>query len=124
MFYVRAEYPLTGRRIRKAIADAEAAGLPSEDIPGSGFKFNAGINEGAAAFVCGEETALMASAEGKRGMPSPKPPFPAVSGLYGKPTIMNIVDTLGNLPAILSHGAAWFRTRGTAKQVCPLQRLR
>jgi NADH-quinone oxidoreductase subunit F len=115
IFYVRAEYPLAVQRVRKAIADAERAGLLGEDILSSGFTFHARVKEGAGAFVCGEETALMASTEGQRGMPRPKPPFPAVSGLYGKPTITNNVETLGNVPSILSHGAGWFKARGTAK---------
>jgi NADH-quinone oxidoreductase subunit F len=115
IFYVRAEYPLAVRRLRKAIADAEAAGMLGANILGSGYNFHARIKEGAGAFVCGEETALMASAEGRRGMPVPKPPFPAVSGLYGKPTIINNVETLGNVASIIANGAAWFRARGTDK---------
>ena len=115
IFYVRAEYPLAVRRLRLAIAAAEKLGLLGDDIMGSGFSFRACVKEGAGAFVCGEETALMASAEGQRGMPRPKPPFPAVSGLYGKPTTINNVETLGNVPGIISNGAAWFRRLGTAK---------
>ncbi len=113
VFYVRAEYLLAVRRIRKAIADAERAGLVGDNILGSGFTFHAQIREGAGAFVCGEESALLASAEGQRGMPRPRPPFPAVSGLNGKPTIINNVETLGNLPAILINGAGWFKARGS-----------
>ena len=113
VFYVRAEYPLAVRRIRKAIADAERAGLLGDNIFGSGFTFHAQIREGAGAFVCGEESALLASAEGQRGMPRPRPPFPAVSGLNGKPTIINNVETLGNLPGILANGPDWFKARGS-----------
>jgi NADH-quinone oxidoreductase subunit F len=115
IFYVRAEYPLAVRRLRLAIAAAEAIGLLGDRILGSEFCFHARVKEGAGAFVCGEETALLASAEGQRGMPRPKPPFPAVSGLYGKPTIINNVETLGNLPSIVKNGAEWFRKNGTDK---------
>jgi NADH-quinone oxidoreductase subunit F len=115
IFYVRAEYPLAVRRLRLAIAAAEKQGLLGKNILGSDFSFHAIVKEGAGAFVCGEETALMASAEGQRGMPRPKPPFPAVSGLYGKPSIINNVETLGNLPGIVMNGADWFRGVGTAK---------
>lgn len=91
--YVRAEYPLAIKRLRIAIEQAEAMGLLGENIFGSGFSFKLHIKEGAGAFVCGEETALMASIEGKRGMPRPRPPFPAVAGLWGKPTNINNVET-------------------------------
>ncbi|HSV30740.1 MAG TPA: NADH-ubiquinone oxidoreductase-F iron-sulfur binding region domain-containing protein, partial [Atribacteraceae bacterium] len=112
--YVRAEYPLAVKRLKKAIQDAREAGLLGENILESGFSFRINIKEGAGAFVCGEETALLASIEGKRGMPSPRPPFPAHKGLFGKPTIINNVETLANVPAILLKGAEWFRTFGTA----------
>ncbi len=111
--YVRAEYPLAVQRLRKALADAEAYGLLGENILGSGFTFRLKVKEGAGAFVCGEESALIASIEGERGMPRPKPPFPAVSGLWGKPTIINNVETLANVPDILRRGVAWFRDLGT-----------
>ncbi|HOG61353.1 MAG TPA: NADH-ubiquinone oxidoreductase-F iron-sulfur binding region domain-containing protein, partial [Flexilinea sp.] len=92
-----------------------AAGLLGENILGSGFNFKLSIREGAGAFVCGEETALLASVEGKRGIPRPRPPFPAVSGLYGKPTVINNVETLANLPRIILNGPEWFRSYGTEK---------
>ncbi|ACL68942.1 NADH-quinone oxidoreductase subunit NuoF [Halothermothrix orenii] len=111
--YVRAEYPLAVKRLRKAINDAYDQGLLGEDILGSGFDFDLMIKEGAGAFVCGEETALMASIEGKRGMPNPKPPFPAQSGLWGKPTTINNVETLANVPQIILKGADWFTSLGT-----------
>ncbi|HPL28771.1 MAG TPA: NADH-ubiquinone oxidoreductase-F iron-sulfur binding region domain-containing protein, partial [Anaerolineae bacterium] len=115
VFYVRAEYPLAVQRLRTAIARAEEKGLLGENILGSGFSFHARVKEGAGAFVCGEETALLASAEGERGMPRPKPPFPAVAGLYNQPTIINNVETLGNVAAIIRNGAQWFRDTGTEK---------
>jgi NADH-quinone oxidoreductase subunit F len=110
--YVRAEYPLAVKRLRKAIKDAKQAGLIGENILGSGFDFEIKITEGAGAFVCGEETALMASIEGDRGMPRPKPPFPANSGLWGKPTNINNVETIANVPSIISNGADWFSSIG------------
>lgn len=113
--YVRAEYPLAVRRLRRAIAQAEEMGLLGDNIFGTGQKFHIKVKEGAGAFVCGEETALIASIEGKRGMPSPKPPFPAVSGLFGKPTVINNVETLANVPAIITKGAEWFTGFGTSK---------
>uniref|UniRef100_A0A7V4DFT4 NADH-quinone oxidoreductase subunit NuoF n=1 Tax=Candidatus Caldatribacterium californiense TaxID=1454726 RepID=A0A7V4DFT4_9BACT len=112
--YVRAEYPLAVKRLRKAIQDAYQAGLLGENILGTGFRFDIRIKEGAGAFVCGEETALIASIEGKRGMPNPRPPYPAQKGLFGKPTVINNVETLANVPAIILHGAEWFRSFGTA----------
>jgi len=115
VFYVRAEYPLAVRRLRLAIAAAEEMGLLGDDILGSGFSFHARIKEGAGAFVCGEETALLASAEGKRGMPRSKPPYPASQGLYGQPTVINNVETLGNVPEIIVRGAEWFRSLGTER---------
>ncbi|NCD09887.1 MAG: NADH-quinone oxidoreductase subunit NuoF, partial [Negativicutes bacterium] len=113
--YVRAEYPLAIKRLRVAIEQAEAMGLLGENIFNSGFNFQIHIKEGAGAFVCGEETALMASIEGKRGMPRPRPPFPAVSGLWGKPTNINNVETLANVPLILVNGGDWYAGFGTEK---------
>lgn len=113
--YVRAEYPLAIKRLRIAIEQAEAMGLLGENIFGSGFSFKLHIKEGAGAFVCGEETALMASIEGKRGMPRPRPPFPAVAGLWGKSTNINNVETFGNVAAIITNGADWYAGFGTEK---------
>lgn len=113
--YVRAEYPLAVRRMRKAIEDAGKLGVLGENIFGSGKNFTLHVMEGAGAFVCGEETALMASIEGKRGMPRPKPPFPARSGLWGKPTVINNVETLASVPMIILKGAADYRSVGTEK---------
>lgn len=113
--YVRAEYPLAVQRMQKAIDDAMAIGILGEDIFGSGFNFKLQIKEGAGAFVCGEETALMASIEGKRGMPMPKPPFPAESGLWGRPTVINNVETLASVPLIILKGWQWYRSVGTEK---------
>ncbi|MEG1159589.1 MAG: NADH-quinone oxidoreductase subunit NuoF, partial [Acidaminococcaceae bacterium] len=113
--YVRAEYPLAIKRLRIAIEQAEAMGLLGQDIFGTGFSFTLHIKEGAGAFVCGEETALMASIEGKRGMPRPRPPFPAVAGLFGKPTNINNVETLANIPLILVKGAEEYCKLGTEK---------
>ena len=110
--YVRAEYPLAVERMRKAVADAEAAGILGDNIFGSGINFRIQVMEGAGAFVCGEETALMQSVEGKRGMPRPKPPFPAQKGLFGKPTVINNVETLATVPVIIREGAAAFRKYG------------
>jgi NADH-quinone oxidoreductase subunit F len=111
--YVRLEYPLAVERMRKAIAAAEDAGILGDDVFGSGKSFNIQVMEGAGAFVCGEETALMASIEGKRGMPNPKPPFPAQKGLWGHPTVINNVETLAAVPLIIRKGADWFKQRGT-----------
>jgi NADH-quinone oxidoreductase subunit F len=113
--YVRAEYPLAVARIRKAVADAEAMGILGDNLFGTDFSFRLNVMEGAGAFVCGEETALMASIEGRRGMPNPKPPFPAQSGLWGKPTVINNVETLASVPLVLLHGAQAFRAVGTEK---------
>ena len=110
--YVRAEYPLAIKRLRKAIADAEAKNLLGKNIMGSDFSFTIHIKEGAGAFVCGEETALIASIEGERGMPRPKPPFPANKGLFGRPTLINNVETLANVPLIILNGADWFASMG------------
>ncbi len=111
--YIRAEYPLAIARLKTAIGQMKEYGFLGRDIQGSGFDFDITIKEGAGAFVCGEETALIASIEGKRGMPRSRPPFPAVEGLYGKPTIINNVETLGTLPNILRNGSAWYRQFGT-----------
>ena len=111
--YVRAEYPLAITRLRKAIADAEARNFLGKNIMGSEFSFDLHIKEGAGAFVCGEETALIASIEGERGMPRPKPPFPANKGLFGRPTLINNVETLANVPVIMLNGADWFAKMGT-----------
>lgn len=113
--YVRAEYPLAVQRVRRAVRDAAEMGLLGDDVFGSGQSFRLQVMEGAGAFVCGEETALMASVEGKRGMPKPKPPFPAQSGLWGKPTVINNVETLATVPLVLGQGAAQFRQVGTPK---------
>ncbi|MBU2553133.1 MAG: 4Fe-4S binding protein [Bacteroidetes bacterium] len=112
--YVRLEYPLAVKRMKLAIEDAMEAGILGENIFGTGKTLHIHVMEGAGAFVCGEETALMSSIEGKRGMPSPKPPFPAKCGLYGKPTIINNVETLAAVPLILRNGSDWFRENGTA----------
>ena len=111
--YVRAEYPIAVRHMRNAIEQARRYGLLGENILGSGFSFDIEIYQGAGAFVCGEETALIASIEGKRGMPRPRPPFPAVSGLWGKPTNINNVETWANVPLIIKNGADWFASMGT-----------
>ncbi len=111
--YVRAEYPRAVRLLRRAMAEAERYGLLGEDILGSGFSFRARLKEGAGAFVCGEETALIASIEGRRGMPRPRPPFPAVRGLWDRPTCINNVETLGNVPDLILCGAAAYREVGT-----------
>jgi len=110
--YIRAEYPLAIERLKKAIAQMRENGLLGNNILGSKFSFDIKIKEGAGAFVCGEETALIASIEGKRGMPRSRPPFPAISGLFGCPTIINNVETLGTLPNILRNGAEWYNRFG------------
>jgi len=112
--YIRAEYPLAVDRLKIAMEQSREAGLLGKNILGSGFDFDIEIRLGAGAFVCGEETALMRSIEGKRGMPTPKPPFPAQSGLWGKPTIINNVETYVNVPIILNKGSSWFSKIGTA----------
>ncbi len=111
--YIRAEYPLAITRLRHAIDRARRYNLIGENILDSGFDFEVVIKKGAGAFVCGEETALIHSIEGGRGMPRPRPPFPAVSGLFGKPTIINNVETLANIGSIIVNGAEWFHTCGT-----------
>ncbi len=113
--YIRAEYPLAVKRVLFAIKEAEAKGFLDENILGSDFSFHLHVKEGAGAFVCGEETALMASIEGKRGMPRPRPPFPAQSGLWGKPTNINNVKTLATVPIIIDRGGKWYSQFGTEK---------
>ncbi len=113
--YIRAEYPLAIERLRSAIAQAGDYGFLGKNILGKGFDFAISLKMGAGAFVCGEETALMNSIEGKRGMPRPRPPFPSVSGLFGKPTVINNVETLANIPGILEKGEEWFTAMGTGK---------
>ena len=113
--YVRAEYPIAVERLTIAINQAREYGLLGKDIFGTGFDFNLDIRLGAGAFVCGEETALMTSVEGKRGEPRPRPPFPAVKGLFGQPTILNNVETYANVPVIILKGADWFSGIGTEK---------
>ena len=112
--YIRAEYPLAISRLEIAMAQAREYGLLGKDILGSGFDFDVEIRLGAGAFVCGEETALLASIEGGRGMPIPRPPFPAVKGLWGKPTVINNVETWANIPVIILKGGNWFNRIGTA----------
>ncbi|MFW6264783.1 MAG: NADH-quinone oxidoreductase subunit NuoF, partial [Bacillota bacterium] len=111
--YCRAEYPLAIKRLKKAISEARSLGLLGENIMGSKFNFELDIRLGAGAFVCGEETALMASIEGKRGEPKAKPPFPTDAGIYGKPTVINNVETIANIPDIIRKGKDWFRSIGT-----------
>jgi NADH-quinone oxidoreductase subunit F len=111
--YCRAEYPLAIHRLETAISQMRELGLLGENIQGSDFSFDLTIKKGAGAFVCGEETALIASIEGRRGMPQPRPPFPAVSGLFEKPTVIQNVETLGNLPLILRNGAEWYTQYGS-----------
>jgi len=113
--YVRAEYPLAVERLEIAVKQAYSNGLLGDNILETGFKFDIELRLGAGAFVCGEETALMQSIEGKRGMPMPKPPYPAVSGLWGKPTVINNVETFGNICPIILKGSKWFRSIGTQK---------
>ncbi|HWR19409.1 MAG TPA: NADH-quinone oxidoreductase subunit NuoF [Clostridia bacterium] len=110
--YVRAEYPMAVNRLKRAIKEATEAGLLGEDILGSGFSFQIHINRGAGAFVCGEGSALTASIEGKRGMPRVKPPRTVEQGLFGKPTVLNNVETFTNVPLIIEKGAKWFRSIG------------
>lgn len=113
-FYIRAEYPLAVERIQKAIEDARSCGLLGKNILGSHFSFDLEVRLGAGAFVCGEETALIASIEGKRGTPRPRPPYPSVKGLWGKPTVINNVETLANIPYIFLKGGDYFAKVGTA----------
>lgn len=111
--YIRAEYPLAIARLKQALEQSREAGFLGDHILGSGFRFEILIKMGAGAFVCGEETALLESIEGKRGMPKPRPPYPSESGLFGMPTVINNVETLSNIPTILEKGAAWFASIGT-----------
>ena len=113
--YVRAEYPIAIHRLEIAIKQARELGLLGKDIFGTGFNFDIQLRFGAGAFVCGEETALMTSIEGNRGEPRPRPPFPAVKGLFGKPTVLNNVETYTNIPQIILKGIDWFRSMGTEK---------
>lgn len=113
--YVRAEYPIAVQRLKIAIDQAREMELLGDDIFGSGFSFNIDLRLGAGAFVCGEETALMVSIEGNRGEPRPRPPFPAQKGLFGKPTILNNVETWANIPQIILNGPEWFSSMGTEK---------
>ncbi len=112
--YIRAEYPLAVERVQRAIDQAYKIGLLGQNIMGKGFNFDLEIRLGAGAFVCGEETALIASIEGKRGCPVPRPPFPSVKGLWGKPTVINNVETLANIPMIFTKGGDWFAKIGSA----------
>ena len=111
--YVRAEYPIAVERLEIAIKQARECGLLGENILGTNFSFDIEIRLGAGAFVCGEETALMTSIEGHRGEPRPRPPFPAVKGLFGKPTVLNNVETYSNIPQIIRKGAKWYSSMGT-----------
>ena len=113
--YVRAEYPIAVKRLQIAIDQAKEYGLLGKNIFGTDFEFDLGIRLGAGAFVCGEETALMTSIEGKRGEPRPRPPFPAVKGLFDRPTVLNNVETYANIPQIILKGADWFKSIGTEK---------
>ena len=113
--YCRAEYPMAVARLHTAIAQAEERGLLGKNIFGTDFSFSIHVKEGAGAFVCGEETALIASIEGRRGMPRPRPPFPAQSGLFGKPTTINNVETWANIPWIIRNGAEAYAQLGTNK---------
>ena len=113
--YVRAEYPIAVKRLEIAIKQARELGLLGKDIFGTGFNFDIQLRLGAGAFVCGEETALLTSIEGNRGEPRPRPPFPAVKGLFGKPTVINNVETYANIPQIILNGAEWFASMGTEK---------
>jgi NADH:ubiquinone oxidoreductase subunit F (NADH-binding)/Pyruvate/2-oxoacid:ferredoxin oxidoreductase delta subunit len=112
--YIRAEYPLAVKRLKNAITQAYDLGLLGSNVAGTNFSFDLLVKMGAGAFVCGEETALIHSIEGKRGMPRPRPPFPSTSGLFGKPTVINNVETLSNVPTIFAKGAGWYSSIGTA----------
>ena len=113
--YVRAEYPLAIDRLRRAIRQAQKSGFLGKSIAGTSFDFDIEVRLGAGAFVCGEETALLSSIEGNRGTPRPRPPYPAASGLWGRPTLINNVETFANIPAILRNGSEWFSSIGTPK---------
>jgi NADH-quinone oxidoreductase subunit F/NADP-reducing hydrogenase subunit HndC len=112
-FYIRAEYPMAVKYVQTAIGQAKELGLLGENILGKGFDLDLEIKKGAGAFVCGEETSLIASIEGKRGMPRTRPPYPAISGLWGKPTCINNVETLANIPIIIEKGAEYYSSIGT-----------
>ena len=122
--YLRGEYQLAIQRMETAIAHARSVGLLGDNILGSGLSFNLHLHTGAGAYICGEETALIESIEGKRGEPRSRPPYPTTEGLWGKPTLVNNVETLANIPPILRHGADWYRTYGTPSspgtKVCTL----
>ncbi len=113
--YVRAEYPLAVARLTNALRDARRRGLLGNNIGNTAFNFDVEIRLGAGAFVCGEETALIASIEGKRGTPKPRPPYPAVSGLWGRPTLINNVETFANIAPIIRNGGKWFASMGSAR---------
>jgi bidirectional [NiFe] hydrogenase diaphorase subunit len=113
--YIRGEYPIAIQRIRRAIKSAKRRGILGKSVLGTDFTFDADVRIGAGAFVCGEETALIHSVEGQRGLPRIRPPYPSVSGLWGKPTVINNVETMGNVPAIINRGAQWFAAIGTEK---------
>ena len=113
--YIRAEYPIAVKRLEIAISQAKELGLLGKDILGTGFNFDITIRLGAGAFVCGEETALLTSLEGNRGEPRPRPPYPAVKGLFGQPTVLNNVETYANIAQIILYGAEWFASMGTEK---------
>ena len=115
IIYIRAEYPLAIKRLEVAMKQSREYGLLGDDILGTGFNFDIEIRLGAGAFVCGEETALLRSIEGNRGMPTPKPPFPAVEGLWHSPTVINNVETYANVPVIILKGGEWFKQIGTEK---------
>jgi NADH:ubiquinone oxidoreductase subunit F (NADH-binding)/(2Fe-2S) ferredoxin/NAD-dependent dihydropyrimidine dehydrogenase PreA subunit len=115
VIYCRAEYPLALERLQHAIAHCKERGLMGKNILGTGFNFDVTVSKGSGAFVCGEETALIASIEGNRGEPRTRPPFPAIKGLWGKPSALNNVETFGNVPLIIRHGADWFTSVGTPK---------
>jgi NADH:ubiquinone oxidoreductase subunit F (NADH-binding) len=115
LVYVRAEYPLAVLRLERAIEQARAFGILGDNVLGRGFRFDIDVVEGAGAFVCGEETALIASIEGNRGTPRPRPPYPAMSGLWGHPTLINNVETFANIAPIVKNGGAWYASIGTEK---------
>ena len=114
-FYIRGEYPIAVDRIRRAIRTARRNGILGKNVLGTDFRFDAAVRIGAGAFVCGEETALIYSVEGKRGMPRMRPPYPSTSGLWGKPTVINNVETMANIPSIINGGADWYASIGTKK---------
>jgi len=114
-FYIRGEYPIAIRRIRRAIRYARRRRIIGRSVMGTDFSFDADVRIGAGAFVCGEETALIHSIEGKRGLPRIRPPYPSKSGLWGKPTVINNVETMANVPSIITRGADWFSAIGTEK---------